>query len=77
MAHYVKPELFDAVTGFDFIEHFTKDRSIEMMRLSESLSRKVVMFFTPYGMYEVVHDQPLHTHLCGWLPEDFVAQDYC
>lgn len=75
-------DLYDCVTGFDVIEHMTKEDGLTFLRQAKMVARKQVIVHTPLGFYPQNYDDPLRllggrpglhwqTHKSGWLPEDF------
>jgi len=42
-----QPQTFDAVIGFDILEHLEESRMINLIQLAEYLSRTLIIFFSP------------------------------
>ena len=77
---FINQDVFDFLTkkiwtfsvsiASDFIEHLSKDKGYELLRLMEAKSYKQVIF-TPLGEYDIGVDESPDVHKSGWLPEDF------
>lgn len=65
-------EPFTVSIASDLIEHLTKERGFELIRLMKEKSYKQI-FFTPLGEYMISEDDNPDSHRSGWMPEDFAG----
>ena len=75
------PGSFDLVIGLDIIEHLTREQGLKLIRDSETIARKAVVFYTPIKWGDNKQDpscwaygNPYNEHRSLWQPEDF--KDY-
>lgn len=59
----------DCVTLMDVIEHLPKEEGMRLLKETEKLVNRIIVF-TPLGFMEQ-EDGEWNTHRSGWLPEDF------
>ena len=72
------PGSFDLVIGLDIIEHLTREQGLKLIRDSETIARKAVVFYTPIKWGDNKQDEscwaygnPYNDHKSLWQPEDF------
>lgn len=75
---YFEKKSFDAVIALDVIEHLTKKDGFLLLKKMETLSKKKVIIFTPYGFSEQhpYDGNPHQVHKSGWYIEDFEKLKY-
>lgn len=66
----MKQEYVDAVFLIDVIEHLEKYRALPLLKETESLVKKHIVIFTPYG-YMPQEDGEWNSHRSGWTEADF------
>lgn len=77
LSKFLKEKYFDLITCFDMIEHLTKEDGYQLIQNIELLSNDKIIFLTPIGEVAVGQDkQQFHSHLSGWVPEDFIKLGY-
>lgn len=62
---------FDAVMGFDIVEHFNKPDAIKLIEQMQRVARKVVIIVTPNGFWPGMIEGPGMDHLCGFSAKEF------
>ena len=69
---------FDLIMGLDIIEHLTRRQGFKLIRDSETIARKAVVFYTPIKWGDNKQDEscwaygnPYNDHKSLWQPEDF------
>lgn len=76
---------FDVVQCCDMIEHVPKEVGRQLLEDFKQLARRFVVFTTPTGYTEQDPEKhpeeawsrnPHQKHVCGWLPDEFLAAGY-
>lgn len=69
---------FDVVMCLQVIEHLSKKRALRLIRESETMAKKLVIFSTPIGKTEYSTDDgnDLQNHKSHFFPEDFEKLGY-
>lgn len=75
---FFKPKSFDAVVALDVVEHFEKKEGLELIKQMESIAKRKVIIFTPYGfLRQHPHDgNPFQEHKSGWTISEFDKMGY-
>jgi hypothetical protein len=77
LGKYLKTGSFDLISCLDMIEHLKKDDGWNLIGALERLCKGRLIFFTPLGEIWLGTDKKeFHTHLSGWMPEDFKKLGY-
>lgn len=61
---------FDAVTGFDIVEHFEKADAQKLVKHMQRIAKKTVVIVTPNGFWPGMIDGPGQDHLCGFSVQE-------
>ena len=63
---------FDAVVALEVIEHFEKQKAIELIKKMESIAKKRVLISTPNGFLaqEILKNNPYEVHKSGWCEDE-------
>jgi hypothetical protein len=71
-------EAFDVVVLSHVIEHFERDRGMEVLRRVETTATRLLYVETPFGFFEQddYDGNPFQRHLSGWFPNDFESRGY-
>ena len=75
------PKSVDTIFLLDVVEHLDKEEGEELLRITESISRRQIIIFTPLGYMPQEHPDGIDAwglnggswqeHKSGWLPQDF------
>jgi SAM-dependent methyltransferase len=73
---------FQCVIGTDILEHFEKDRAIEILECCEEIATKALLWFIPIGVHEQDSDpwdlgnDQYQKHKSVWEPGDMYSRGY-
>jgi len=67
----VPDKFYDAVLGFDIVEHFDKKDSITLINEMQRVAAKVVVIVTPNGFWPGMLTGHGQDHLCGVSHKEF------
>lgn len=75
---FFKPKSFDVVVALDVVEHFEKKQGLDLIKKMESIAKKKVVIFTPYGFtkQDPVDGNPFQKHKSGWTIAEFDRMGY-
>lgn len=78
LERYFKPGQFDTVVALDLIEHLRKEDGLRMMRSTEAIASRKIIFFTPNGFLpqHSYENNDLQEHLSGWEAEEMKQLGY-
>ena len=73
-----EPGTFETAIALDVIEHFPKEKGLELMQKMEKLASKRVIIFTPNGFLpqDEHSGNPLQKHVSGWSVEEMRQYGY-
>lgn len=75
-----RSDSFDAVVGFEIIEHLERSEAELMVKEMERVAKHVVLLTTPSGEYrqrpESIADNPHQEHLSQWSVADFRSRGF-
>jgi len=74
---HFQPNSFDCVVALDLIEHFPKDKGIQLIKVMENVAKRRIVLFTPNG-FVPQHDEknPWNRHKSGWTVEEMRSRGY-
>ena len=73
---------FQCVIGSDILEHFEKEKAIELLSCCEQIATEALLWFIPVGIHEQDTDpwdlgnDEYQQHRSIWQPEDMLSRGY-
>jgi len=73
-----EPKSIDCVMALDLVEHFEKEKAIELIRKMENISRMAVIFQTPNGFFpQGEYSGNVHQrHKCGFSSKELKGMGF-
>jgi SAM-dependent methyltransferase len=76
------PDSFEAVVGFDIVEHLEREDAVRLLADCERIATKVVWWFVPIGNHPQAFDsrnegnEELQRHRSTWRPQELADLGY-